>query len=182
MAAPTIADTLKIAPPVFIRKLGRPNHWGQPGDPLPERVKAAVQQVFRNQPQPEISIYLIATDDDLRRVAIGLNAGRSSLKEDIAFVAFTSAELQVASITLPAKTPGALKCDYANSLHHDMTATDAQLEKLCTDLMNSGRQAARCGKGVMTDAETLTIQEKCKSVPNIDKCGVEACQPVVSGT
>lgn len=177
MAAPTLAGTLKVLAPTFIRKLGRASHWGQPGDPLPQRIKAAVAQVFRNQVEPVISIYLVSTDEDLRRIAIGMNANRDSLHENIAFLAFQPGELAAAGIQPPVRTPGDLLCDYANARHHDMIATDAQLEQLCTNLMNAGREVARCSGGVMKDAEKLARAESCKAVPHVVQCGVAACNP-----
>ena len=175
MAAPTVAGTLKVQAPVFIRKLRRGNDWGQPGDPMPERVELAVQQIFRNQPEAEISIYVVSSDDDLCRIAIGINAGRDSLSESMTFLVFTKSELDAAGISAPAKTPGNLKCDYANALHFDMTATDAEIIQFCANLMAAGRAAARCTEGAMKAASKLAIAENCKSVPNITQCGVNAC-------
>ena len=175
MASPTIAAVLKVQAPVFIRKLRRASDWEQPGDDTEEKARAAVQKIFRNQAETEISIYLVKTDDDLRRVAIGMNANRDRLNEVIAFLAFNQTELTAAGIGNLAQTPGDLKCDYANTLHFDMTASDAQLEKLCTELLEAKREAARCTKGTMNDAEKLTVTEKCKSAPKVTTCGVKEC-------
>lgn len=176
MAPPTIAATLKIKAPAFIRKVGRASHWEQESaDANEAKARSAVQQVFRNQTESAISIYLVRSDDDLRRVAIGMNANRDSLTEAIAFLVFSQAEMTMAGIGEPAQTPGDLKCDYANALHFDMTATDAQLEDLCVRLMKVGREAARCSRGAMKDAERLTVAEQCKSAPNVSKCGVAVC-------
>jgi hypothetical protein len=123
MAAPTIAATLKVSAPAFIRKLARATHWEQTGDGEGEKARSVVQQIFRNQAEAEISIYLVKTDDDLRRVAIGMNANRDSLTEAISFLAFNQSELTAAGISKPPTTPGDLRCNYANALHFDMTAT-----------------------------------------------------------
>jgi hypothetical protein len=173
--SPTIAGTLKVQAPAFVRKLGRASRWELLGNSLQERAKAAVKLIFRNQPGSEISIYLVATDDDLRRVAIGMNANRDSLTETIEFLPFNETDLTAAGIGKPIQTPGDLKCEHANALHFDMTASDDQLEKLCVDLRKAKRDAARCTKGAMKDAEKLTVAEKCKSAPNVHKCGVRTC-------
>ena len=181
MAAPTIAATLKVSAPSFIRKLRRATDWEQAGDDDAAKALAATNQVFGNSVEPEISIYLVKTDEDFRRVAIGMNANRDSLTESINFLAFSQDELTAAGIAKPAQTPGDLKCDYANALHFDKSATAAQLEQLCTNLMARRRAAARCTKGAMKDAERLTIAEQCKSAPGVTTCGVPNCSPGVAG-
>ncbi len=175
MAAPTIVDTLKLVAPAFVRKLRRASDWAQADLAREERPKTAVRQVFRNQSAPEISVYLVHTDEDLRRVAIGMNANRDSLRETIAFIAFLPAELTAAGIQAPTSTLGDLKCDHANRLHHDVTATDAQLEGLWEQLIKLGRAPARCTAAMMKDAGKLARDESCKSIPNVSVCGVSAC-------
>jgi hypothetical protein len=66
---PTIQETLRVSSPAYIRKLRRRSEWGEAGDDLGQRVKEAVEKVFRAQSEPEISVYLVNNDDDLRRVA-----------------------------------------------------------------------------------------------------------------
>jgi hypothetical protein len=91
---PTIQGALKVQGPVFVRKLARPVHWvGEEGDSLDERVKKAVKNVFRSQEEPEISIYQVSSDEELRRVAVGMNANRDSLNESLAFAVILPAEL-----------------------------------------------------------------------------------------
>lgn len=179
---PTIAGTLKVLAPTFIRKLGRASHWGQPGDPVAQRIQGAVDQVFRNQVEPEMSVYLLNTDEDFRRVAIAMNANRDSLHETIAFITFQPSDLEAVGIPAPLQSIGDLKCDHANALHRDMMATDFQLGQLCTRLMNAGREAARCSGGMMKEAEKLALGENCKSVPNVLQCGVNNCKPPDGGT
>lgn len=180
-SAPTITDTLKVQSPTFIRKLGRPSHWGHAGVPFLERVQLAVNKVFRNQLEPEISVYLVSTDDDLRRVAVGYNAGRrGSLHETIAFLPILKPEIENLGIQI-SKTPANLNCDYANQLHYDLLATDLQLEQLCTNLINANRLAAKCSESSMKKAVELTREEKCKSVPDNIECNVSHCNFGSSG-
>lgn len=173
---PTITGTLKVQPPAFIRKLGRANHWGQLDEPPAQRISSAVTQVFRNQTEPEISVYLVSNDEDFRRVAVGYNAGRrGSLHETIAFLPILKAELEEHGIQIR-KTPANLKCDHANQLHHDLLATNEQLEALCQNLIATNRTAAKCSEGSMKAAVELAKQENCKSIPDIVECGLDSCK------
>jgi hypothetical protein len=173
---PTITGTLKVQVPAFIRKLGRANHWGQPDDPLEQRIPSAVTQVFRNQGEPEISVFLVNNDEDLRRVAIGYNAGRKgALHETIAFLPILRSELEESGIRIT-KTPANLKCDHANQLHHDLLATNEQLETLCRNLIAANRTAAKCSESAMKSAAELARQEKCKSIPGVVECGLAPCK------
>ena len=100
-------------------------------------MKDAVRNVFRNQTEPDISIYLIHSDEELRRVAVGMNANRDSLHEALAFAVFLPNELAQFGIQLTS-TPGDLRCEFANHLHYDAIATDQQLEDLCRGVMRQG--------------------------------------------
>lgn len=175
MALPTIAGTLQVSEPAYVRKLRRKTDWGTDEDEQNARVRDAVEKLFRSQAEPEISMYLISTDEDLRRVALGLNAGRSSLKETVAFVAFLPQELSDLGIQIT-QTPGDLPCAYANNLHHDMTGTDAQLEKLCKTAIEKARAVGNCTKGMMKDVIDEATKEKCRTVIQEDHCLAEGCQ------
>ena len=180
MPLPTITGNLKVPAPTFIRKLRRASDWGQSDEPINDRVASAVAKVFRNQLEPEISVYLVTTDDDLRRVAIGYNAGRKgSLHEMIAFLPILKSELEQQGIQIT-KKPANLKCDYANQLHYDLIASDNQLDALCRSLMNSNRDVGRCSESTMRAAEQRAADEKCKSVPGIIECGLAGCGTLAS--
>ena len=68
-----------------------------------------------------ISVYLVASATDLARVAIALNANRSSKTEPLFLLAITAAEL--AKITIR-RTPGLTLCRWANHLHRDLLVAD----------------------------------------------------------
>lgn len=178
MALPTIQGTLKVPPPAFVRKVRRRSDWGQPGDGQELRVKDAVEKLFRSQAEPELSVYLVECDDDLRRVALGLNAGRDSLKEAVAFVAFLPAEIRSLGIQCD-HTPGNanLPCPHANSLHHDLVATDDQLMTLCESAMKAGREAGNCSPGAMKEAFAEAEKENCRTVSQTGNCQVAKCLP-----
>lgn len=170
----TIQGALKIQGPIFIRKLARASHWGQPSDPIDQRVKDAVKNVFRNQEEPEISIYRVSSDLELRRVAVGMNANRDSLSEALAFAVLLPAELAQFGIKLT-QTAGDLKCGFANRLHYDAVATDEQLEDLCRSLMTRGRTEGRCTVGMMKAAAQDAVAEGCAAATNTHPCQVPTC-------
>jgi hypothetical protein len=173
---PTVAGTLGVPTPAFVRKLRRRSDWGEPADDQGQRVKGAVQKLFRLQTEPDISIYLVNNDDDLRRVALGMNAGRDSLKEPVPFVAFLPAELGAAAIQA-SPTPGNLPCAHASGLHHDIQATDDQLAQLCATAMQKGRVVGNCSKGMMTEVIAEATKEHCRAVTDEGICLVDTCKP-----
>lgn len=176
MALPTVAGTLQVPTPAFVRKLRRRSDSGDPADDQGQRVKDAVDKLFRSQSERDISIYLVHNDEDLRRVALGMNAGRVSLKEAVPFVAFLPAELESAAIRAN-PTPGNLPCAHANCLHHDIQATDEQLTQLCQSAMQSGRVAGNCSQGMMKDIITAAKAENCRTVTTEGLCQVQTCNP-----
>jgi hypothetical protein len=159
VALPTVTDTLGVPPPAFLRKLRRKSHWGAANDPLDDRVDIAVREVFLTEAAP-YSVYLIRSDQDLCRVAIGLNGNRDSLAEVLDVVAFRPSELQAVGITFQ-QTPGHTRCRFANLLHHDLTATETQLRHLCRTTMQQGRNAGRFSKGTMKEIVILAQKEQC---------------------
>lgn len=174
MALPTVAGALQVPTPAYVRKLRRRSDWGELTDDPAQRVKDAVEKLFRSQSEPDISVYLVNTDEDLRRVALGLNAGRDSLKEAVPFVAFLPAELQECEIQAT-QTPGSLPCAHANGLHHDIVATDEQLARLCEIAMKSGRVAGNCSQGIMKDVMAEAAKENCRTVTRDGSCQVATC-------
>ena len=76
MVTPKAEEILGVPPPVFIRKLVRASHWGDPEDQLLHRVSMAVGEVFRSDRSGTFSVYLVERDVDLHRVAIGMNANQ----------------------------------------------------------------------------------------------------------
>lgn len=175
MALPTVIGTLAVSPPAFLRKLRRKNDWGGPDDGLDTRSELAANKVFQGEESDGFSVYLIRTDEDLRRVAIGLNSTRDSATEEINLVAFHPEELTHAGISSK-PTPGNTRCHYANRLHHDLTATRAQLVQLCHNAMQGGRAAKKCTSATMRDVLAAAQTEQCDAAFNPPKgCLAENC-------
>lgn len=130
--------------------------------------------MFRNQPEPEISLYLVSSDQELRRVTIGLNANRSSLKESLEFVTLLPATIERYGIGVN-QTPGDLKCGFANRLHFDATATDQQLEALCRELMAAKQLVAKLTKGMMKLAAEEANEQGCAAATVTPPCRITEC-------
>src|SRR4051812_42928176 len=94
---PTLAGTIRLSGPVFLRKLRRRADWGDLETPLEQRAADAVRLVFRSDPKP-YSLFRVETDEELHRVVIGLNGGRPSLISDSDFIAVLPGELEAVGI------------------------------------------------------------------------------------
>lgn len=146
---PSIQAILGIPGPAFVRKLTRKSHWGDASDPIEERLASALEDVFSSSEGPEYSLYQVATETDLRRVAIGMNSGRDSLTENVDLVAFLPEDLSACGITATNVIENATNCHHANRLHFNIHATREQLTGLCMNAMASERLAGRLSKGTM---------------------------------
>jgi len=163
VALPTVRDRLGVKTPVFVRKLVKPSHWGAPTDDLSARVKLAVQEVFRFEPGEAFSVYLLEKDEDLHRVALGLNGNRDSLTETLVLVGFYEQELASCGISL-VPSRGATKCSGANRRHFDFSADEQQLTKLCSDAIQAGRGSGRLSKSHMRPIIDRANQDRCRAV------------------
>jgi hypothetical protein len=162
VALPTVEDRLGVQPPVFVRKLVRQSHWGVPEDDLPARVANAVREVFRSDPGRAFSVYVLEGDDDLHRVALGLNANRDSLTEALDLVGFSRQELAACGIK-PVQSAGETKCSGANRRHFDVFASELQLAELCGSAMQAGRTVGRLKKSDMRPIVEKATQDGCRA-------------------
>ena len=138
MAAPPPVGQLGLKTPFFLRKLPRKNSWGDSSTPLDRRVEEVVRTVFLRDPKP-YSLFQVATDEELRRVTMGVNSGRGSLKEDVAYIPILAEELAAAGIRVD-QTVGDTRCVLANRLHRDIPAEDASLRNLCRMILQAQRE------------------------------------------
>ena len=98
------------------------------------------------------------SDLEFHRVAIGLNSNRSSLHEEIFFVAFTEDEVSEFGIE---ETPGDTGCRCANRCHVDITLTDAELLALCGRVLDNNRKCVKLNKPKM---KAITKERNCGSL------------------
>ncbi len=172
---PTLADLVQPPGPVFLRKMNKKTDWGSDETPPDERVSDIIDLVFNRRTYP-YSVYLVRSDEELRRVIVGMNGGRESLTAESHFIAIRADELEAAGIRND-HTPGEgiTSCSFANSLHHDLPAENDQLKTLFYSLIAAGRKAATFTKGrtkaIVPEAETLG----CLAVPAATKCSHERC-------
>ena len=172
---PALAGLARPSGPVFLREMNRKTDWGSDESPPDERVSDIIDLVFNRKTYP-YSVYLVRTDEELRRVIIGMNGGRESLTAESHFIAIRAEELDAAGIGHD-HTPGEgiTRCHFANSLHHDLTAENDQFKALCLALIAAVRKAATFTKGrtraIVPEAEALG----CLAVPEATSCRHERC-------
>ena len=93
-----------MAPPYFVRKIDRLNHWELPGTPPNDRPSKIVDKVFRRD-DGTVSVFRVSSSLDLVRVAVALNANRKNRPEEIVLVAIAPSELgQIRAVPSPAHT------------------------------------------------------------------------------
>jgi hypothetical protein len=173
---PALADIVQPPGPVYLRKLDRKADWGSDETPPEQRVIDVVRLVFRPDTFP-YSVYLVRSDEDLQRVIIGMNGGRISLSSESHYIAFYPEDLAAIGIRAD-HTPdsGITRCRFANSLHHDRAAIDADMEALCLRLIQAGRKVTYISKGRTKLLIARAEANGCfAAVPDSVACRVEAC-------
>lgn len=154
-----------IDPPCFVRKVDRSGHW--------KDAATIKEKVFRPEPEDNsISVYLVNSASDLARVAVALNANRSSKTEPIFLVAIARDEL--ADIVVR-RTAGMTLCKWANHLHHDLVAVDnSRLAKLSQTLLAAGRKPHKFRKRDMQEALNASTKDGCHAAKeDSDSCACD---------
>lgn len=170
---PTLAGTVRLPAPVFLRKLRRKADWGSSETPLEQRAADVPQLVFKIDPKP-YSLFKVESDEELQRVVIGLNGGRPSLTCDSDFIAILPCELAAAGI-YATRTAGDTLCRFANALHYDIPAEDSQLLALCRGLIGQGRQVIHFTKGMTRPLAAIAQTDSCLAVPDSPGCRLARC-------
>ncbi|MCC5786070.1 MAG: hypothetical protein JJU33_05155 [Phycisphaerales bacterium] len=140
-------------PPIFVRKVSRRRHWrGEDGMTLDERIHHAAAEVFTND-DGRVSVFKVENADDFYRVAIGLNSGRGSLKEQLEILGITPGDIEASGLALE-QTPGDTDCLHANARHYDIIHDDAAIERLVRRLVDQGRLDHRYKKQMERAAQS----------------------------
>jgi hypothetical protein len=147
--------------PFLVVKLGRKRFWGTPDQPLDERLDDAVDKVFPPGDRP-FSMYRVRSEEDVLRVAVAMNAGRSSLTEDSPFVAFSEEELAQLGITR-LDTQGTTACELVNHWHLDADASPPQARQLCRLAMQGGRPVRTLTRGMLRPAVDWATGNRCRA-------------------
>lgn len=132
------SDLSSAGPPIFVRKVTRRHHWrGDEAMTNDERVEHAAAAVFTND-GGRVSVFKVDNAEDFHRIAIGLNSGRGSLKEQLDILGITSADIEASGLRLE-KTEGETACLHANERHYDLIYDEAAIEWLVRHLIEQGR-------------------------------------------
>jgi hypothetical protein len=174
MATPPKLADLGFKGPVFLRKLPRKNSWGDAGTPSDLRTTEVVRVVFLRDPKP-YSLFRAVSDDDFRRITMGINGGRSSLKEEVAYIPILPEELAEFAIDV-VQGAGDTLCRAANRIHFDMPADETQLNALCKKLIDNARPVISLRRNQLADWESMAKAEGCLADRNSIECKVADCQ------
>ena len=159
------AAAWSIDPPCYVRKVDRAGHC--------KDAATIRDKVFCLDPdESTISVYLVASATDLARVAIALNANRSSKTEPLFLLAMTAAELAKIAVR---HTPGLTLCMWANHLHCDLLVADVtQVARLADTLVAAGRKQHKFTEKAMQEALAATTHDGCRAAdPNSAGCACE---------
>ncbi len=123
------------------------------------------------------SVYLVRTDEDLRRVIIGMNGGRQSLSSESYFIALHVDDLDAVGLCAD-HTPGEgiTACRFANTLHHDIIACEMEIVALCAHLFQRACAVHYFGKGrtklLIPEAEAISCLAVTKEASG---CKIDVC-------
>jgi hypothetical protein len=173
---PSLTDIVQPPTPVYLRKLARKTDWGSEDADPEARAEDVVRLVFPRDSHP-YSVYLVRSDEELRRVIIGMNGGRQSLSSESYFIALQPGDLQASGLTaMHTPDDGVTACRFANSLHHDLVASENAIASLCILLFSSHRQVQYFSKGrtrlLIAEAEAIRCNAATK---NSTGCLIESC-------
>ncbi len=168
----SISEDLNVpGGPVLVRKITRPKKWQGPLDS--GDVEAAIG-VFASSSDSGISLFLVNSDSDLRRVALALNEYTVSPRQRLTLLPIRPEELSAAGVGYE-QTLGASKCPVAADLHYDMTGGKQELVRLCRLLLDAKRDVGGCSRGNMKLALELSKAEGCfVAVPDSASCACGA--------
>jgi hypothetical protein len=107
-------------------------------------------------------MYRVRSEADVLRVAVAMNAGRSSLTEDSPFVAFSEEELEALGIAR-LDTRGTTLCELVNRWHLDADASPAQARELCRRAMQNGRPVRTLTKGMLRSPVEQATKNRCRA-------------------
>lgn len=133
--------------PILVRKLDKKSTWGDVSDVSGDRIEHIASHVFPAA-ESQFSLYQVNSDDELKRVVVGLNSYRQRLRDKIDFVAFTHAEITTAGLSI-VDSPGNTLCDAANRLHVDIVAPSpghAAFRRLCAKVVEAHRPTFRISR------------------------------------
>jgi hypothetical protein len=169
---PTLQD-FGIACPVYIRKINSRAHWNPEGTHNNyDRARQVAERLF--QSSAEIySLWRIGTNQDFYSVVAALSAFRSPRNQDIDFIWLTVTEAEALGLKMEPIKKG--ECVHAEPLHFNARIDRGAALALCQKLVDAGREAYRCKRGMTTKILETQVSLGCKAlVEGIDRCQCEA--------
>ena len=162
---PRIGD-VPVPAPFFLRQFRTPGAWGESQTPVDERVEQAISRGF-DVTRPKQSLFYVATDDDYRRVVVGMCEGRDNpTKDPFCFAAFTSDELAAVGIVPELVREDMTGCYMANRrLHYDANTTDEALRQLCRNAFEVARPLVRLLKPELSALAQTAAGGRCPACP-----------------
>lgn len=130
---PQAWESLCLTEPVLIHKIDKKSYWII-SDDLDDRAREAVNLIFNNE-DDLYSFWKIGSDQELSSVAMSINAGRGSLKEQIDFIWVAPEEIERIGIELIPKLEG--ECFQSQKLHYDAILNKSLALELCKYLMSA---------------------------------------------
>ena len=150
----SISSAWSIDPPCYVRKVDRSGHC--------KDAATIRDKVFCLDPdESTISVYLVASATDLARVAIALNANRSSKTEPLFLLAMTGAELAKIAVSTDAwldlvHVGKSLAPRFAGRRRNSIGG-------LAETLVAAGRKQHKFTERAMQEARTATTRDGCRA-------------------
>jgi len=166
----SLTEKFGTSPPFFVRKVDRKGHWGD--------ATRIIEHVFPVDNDGTISVYLVATAEELTRIAVALNANRvatnprgASLREPVFFVAIRKDEFGEIELQ---QIDGLTDCTFAKKKHYGALVprgTEDKRKRLVNLLLNEGRQPSKLTKSVVGQAVNQAEADGCYAVvPDSNGC------------
>jgi hypothetical protein len=145
-----------VSEPVFVRKITRRNNWETP---LLENDPDSGAAIFLDE-ESSTSLWRVQTDVEFRRVALAMNEGRCSLREELFLLPIKQEHFE--SLTpQPFSWPGVTDCAVAKQLHYEIKLDQSQRVALAKVLIDANRKSVKCTRGEMAAATVLSTDEGC---------------------
>ena len=178
------ASTAKVSVERLVRKLRRKADWESKAETIEERASDLFETLFGKDERP-FSLYQISRQDQLRRVALAMNARRqgNKLGDEAFFVEFSLEWFSSANLMVT-NTAGETDCHWVNAMHVDVNGEQDQFHLLLQAALRAERRMIHLDKKSMKVFAEQAQAEQCQAVPGQQQpCRVPECpMPVLRDT
>ncbi len=177
---PTIAHSIGLCTPIFLRKLRNSGSFGFTSTPQTQRARDWLDSIWRVEPHPEspFSLFLVNTDDDFHRVILGIGSKRRSPFSDAYFLPILPCDLDSVGLTPTQIDAAELDCPIAKRLHYHLESNEDQLLKLCTRLLLQQRPKVTLKEKAITMLGPKATEDGCLSLSSSLRCIVSGCDAI----